>query len=40
MGIEMGGLIGGPFVGIGAGLLAGIHRYTLGGSTALSCAIS
>lgn len=40
MGIEMGGLIGGPFVGIGAGLLAGIHRYSLGGSTALSCAIS
>ncbi|ETI68730.1 sensor histidine kinase [Neobacillus vireti] len=40
MGIVIGGLLGGPAVGIGAGLIAGIHRYTLGGFTALSCALS
>lgn len=32
--------MGGPIVGIIVGLLAGIHRYTLGGFTALACAIS
>ncbi|WP_042461882.1 sensor histidine kinase [Neobacillus dielmonensis] len=40
MGIVIGGLLGGPAVGIGAGVLAGIHRYTLGGFTSLSCALS
>jgi len=40
MGIVIGGLLGGPTVGIGAGLIAGIHRYTLGGFTALSCSLS
>ncbi|MDF2903744.1 MAG: sensor histidine kinase [Bacillus sp. (in: firmicutes)] len=40
MGVVIGGLLGGPMVGIGAGLIAGIHRYTLGGFTAFSCAIS
>ncbi|WP_318503441.1 sensor histidine kinase [Bacillus sp. T3] len=40
MGIVIGGLLGGPFVGLGAGLIAGFHRFTLGGFTALSCAIS
>lgn len=36
------GLLGGPFVGIGAGLIAGVHRYAIdiGGFTALSCMIS
>src|SRR3954462_1105342 len=29
MGIVIGGLLGGPAVGIGAGIIAGIHRYTL-----------
>lgn len=40
MGIVIGGLLGGPIVGIGAGLLAGIHRFMLGGFTAFSCSIS
>ena len=40
MGVEMGGLLGGPFVGLGVGLLAGVHRFMLGGSTAFSCAVS
>ncbi|MHC1592667.1 MAG: LytS/YhcK type 5TM receptor domain-containing protein [Methermicoccaceae archaeon] len=31
------GLIGGPVVGLGAGLIGGIHRYMLGGFTALPC---
>lgn len=30
MGVEMGGLLGGPFVGLGVGLLAGVHRFMLG----------
>ncbi|MGB9780591.1 LytS/YhcK type 5TM receptor domain-containing protein [Caldanaerobacter sp.] len=34
------GLIGGPFVGLGAGLIAGIHRFFLGGFTAIPCGIS
>ena len=28
MGVVIGGLLGGPVVGIGAGLIAGIHRYS------------
>ncbi|HYK74607.1 MAG TPA: LytS/YhcK type 5TM receptor domain-containing protein, partial [Pseudoneobacillus sp.] len=31
------GLLGGYKVGIGAGLIAGIHRFTLGGFTAIAC---
>src|SRR5690625_7987891 len=40
IGIVVAGLLGGYRVGIGAGLIAGIHRMTLGGFTALSCGIS
>lgn len=40
MGVVIGGLLGGPSVGIGAGLIAAIHRYSLGGFTAFSCSIS
>ncbi|MEH7235990.1 sensor histidine kinase [Bacillus sp. JJ1562] len=40
MGVVIGALLGGPFVGLGAGLLAGIHRFTLGGFTAFSCGFS
>lgn len=40
MGIAIGGLLGGPIVGIGAGLIAGLHRLTLGGFTAYACGIS
>lgn len=37
-----GGLIGGPMVGIGAAVIAGVHRYFIdvSGITALACAIS
>lgn len=40
--VMAGGLIGGPVVGIGASVIAGVHRYfsDIGGLTALSCAIS
>ena len=34
------GLVGGPLTGLGAGLIAGLHRYSLGGFTALACGIS
>lgn len=40
MGVVIGGLLGGPMVGLGVGLIAGIHRYTLGGFTAFSCSLS
>jgi len=34
------GLIGGPIIGLGAGLIGGLHRLTIGGVTAVPCAIS
>ncbi|MCE5213680.1 MAG: hypothetical protein LLF83_03045 [Methanobacterium sp.] len=34
------GLVGGPIVGLGAGLIGGLHRLTIGGITAIPCAIS
>ncbi|RFU62425.1 sensor histidine kinase [Peribacillus glennii] len=40
MGIAIGSILGGPFVGLGIGLIAGAHRYMLGGFTAAACAIS
>lgn len=40
MGVTMGGLLGGPIVGIGVGLIAGLHRLSLGGFTAVACALS
>lgn len=40
MGVAIGGLLGGPIVGIGAGLIAGLHRLSLGGFTATACSIS
>jgi two-component system sensor histidine kinase LytS len=40
MGVAIGGLFGGPLVGFGAGLIAGLHRLTLGGFTAVACGIS
>ncbi|WP_366923621.1 sensor histidine kinase [Metallumcola ferriviriculae] len=40
VGVMTGGLLGGPVVGIAAGLIAGIHRYFAGGFTALSCALA
>lgn len=35
----MGGLLAGPWVGLAAGLIGGIHRYFLGGFTSIPCAI-
>ncbi|MFX4261329.1 ATP-binding SpoIIE family protein phosphatase [Pelotomaculum propionicicum] len=40
LGPAIAGLIGGPWVGIGAGLIGGLHRYTLGGITYIPCSIS
>jgi two-component system sensor histidine kinase LytS len=40
IGIVMAGLLGGYKVGIGAGLIAGVHRMSLGGFTAFSCGFS
>jgi len=39
IGALMAGLLGGPVVGIAAGLIAGLHRFSLGGFTALACAV-
>ncbi|SJZ54503.1 two-component system, LytT family, sensor histidine kinase LytS [Selenihalanaerobacter shriftii] len=39
IGAVVAGLLGGPLVGLGAGLIGGIHRYTLGGFTAFACAV-
>ena len=40
IGVVLAGLLGGYKVGIGAGLIAGIHRFTLGGFTAISCGLA
>ncbi|WP_309121455.1 sensor histidine kinase [Paenibacillus sp.] len=40
LGVVLGGLLGGPLVGTGVGLIAGLHRFTLGGFTAVACGIS
>ncbi|MFS0636508.1 sensor histidine kinase [Mesobacillus foraminis] len=40
IGVVLAGLLGGYKVGIGAGLIAGLHRFTLGGFTALSCGLA
>jgi len=40
IGVAVGGLLGGPLVGLGAGLIAGVHRYFLGGFSALACGLS
>lgn len=38
--VLVGGLIGGPWVGLGAGLVAGFERYLLGGFAALGSGVS
>jgi two-component system sensor histidine kinase LytS len=42
IGVLAGGILGGPVVGIGAGILAGVQRYAMdvGGFTAFSCGVS
>lgn len=39
IGVVVAGFLGGPIVGLGAGLIGGLHRYTLGGFTAFACAV-
>jgi sigma-B regulation protein RsbU (phosphoserine phosphatase) len=34
------GLIGGPWVGLGAGLIGGVHRFFYGGFTAIPCGLA
>ncbi|MCX7780745.1 MAG: sensor histidine kinase [Negativicutes bacterium] len=40
VGVMAAGLVGGPLMGGAAGLIAGAHRYFLGGFTAFSCAVA
>lgn len=40
LGPMIAGLVAGPIVGLGAGLVGGIHRYFLGGETCLTCALA
>lgn len=40
IGAVVAGLLAGPWVGFLTGLIAGVHRYTLGGFTDLACAVS
>ncbi|HLR74937.1 MAG TPA: LytS/YhcK type 5TM receptor domain-containing protein, partial [Virgibacillus sp.] len=40
IGVVIAGLLGGYRVGMSAGLIAGLHRMTLGGFTAFSCGLS
>jgi two-component system, LytTR family, sensor histidine kinase LytS len=40
IGIVAAGLLGGPWIGLGAGLVAGVHRFFLGGFTAFACSVS
>ena len=40
LGPMVAGLIGGPFVGLGAGLIGGLHRLTMGGITCIPCSLS
>ncbi|MDQ0256792.1 two-component system sensor histidine kinase LytS [Evansella vedderi] len=40
IGIVVAGLLGGWTVGLGAGLIAGVHRYLLGGFTGFSCGLA
>ena len=40
VGVAVGGLLGGPLIGGGAGLLAGTHRLLLGGFTGWACGIA
>ncbi|MFY0543484.1 LytS/YhcK type 5TM receptor domain-containing protein [Brevibacillus sp. H7] len=40
VGVVIGGLLGGPLVGMGAGLITGTHLYGLGGFTAFAVGLS
>ncbi|TZE81018.1 sensor histidine kinase [Calorimonas adulescens] len=42
VGVIIAGLLGGPWVGLGAGVISGLHRWAIdiGGFTAFACAVS
>jgi sigma-B regulation protein RsbU (phosphoserine phosphatase) len=40
LGPMVAGLVGGPLVGFGAGLIGGVHRYFLGGFVCIPCSLS
>jgi sigma-B regulation protein RsbU (phosphoserine phosphatase) len=40
LGPMVAGLVGGPLVGFGAGLIGGVHRYFLGGFVCVPCSLS
>ncbi|HYG85455.1 MAG TPA: sensor histidine kinase [Azospirillum sp.] len=40
IGAVLGGIFGGPSVGVAVGLTGGLHRYSLGGMSAVACAVS
>ena len=40
IGAVLGGTLGGPWVGFAVGLTGGLHRYSLGGISALACMVS
>ncbi len=40
LGPMIAGLLGGPVIGLGAGVIGGVHRYYLGGLTGLSCSLA
>ncbi len=40
LGPMIAGLIGGPVIGVGAGLIGSVHRYSLGGLTSLPCSLA
>lgn len=40
LGVAIGGVVGGPLVGFASGVIAGAHRYALGGFTASACSLA
>lgn len=40
LGPMIAGLIGGPVIGVGAGLIGSVHRYFIGGLTSLPCSLA
>jgi len=40
LGPMVGGMLGGPLVGLGAGIIGGVHRYLLGGVVSVPCGIA
>ncbi|HUV03326.1 MAG TPA: LytS/YhcK type 5TM receptor domain-containing protein, partial [Desulfobacteria bacterium] len=40
LGPMVAGLVGGPVIGLGAGLIGGVHRYSIGGFTCVPCSLA